>query len=175
MARVDSFDRVVEIDLDVDLDLDNSNIEMNNSDNSSQSPPTSSEFSDPSVSGYQLEQNYFSSDNSDNDFYEIETNSDEEELPTYPLTNFEMTIFQNDMPHLLMHEVDDELNEWKYETIDSGPLTGPFLSKSSSNITDLHGEPEIFFNSLFDERMWTILADATNNYARCKSQTIHGN
>ena len=84
MARVDSFDRVVEIDLDVD----NSNIEMNNSDNSSQSPPTSSEFSDPSVSGYQLEQNYFSSDDSDNDFYEIETDSDEEELPTYPLTNF---------------------------------------------------------------------------------------
>ena len=177
MARVDSFDHVVEVDLDVDLDLDvdNSNIEMNNSDNSSQSPPTSSEFSDPFVSGYQLEQNDFSSDDSDNDFYEIETDSDEEELPTYPLTNFEMTIYQNNMPHLLMHEVDDELNEWEYETIDSGPLTGPFLSKSSSNITDLHGEPEIFFNSLFDERMWTILADATNNYARCKSQTIHGN
>ena len=95
MARVDSFDCVVEIDLDVDLDLDvdNSNIEMNNSDNSSQSPPTLSEFSDPSVSGYQLEQNYFSSDDSDNDFYEIETDSNEEELPTYPLTNFEMTIF----------------------------------------------------------------------------------
>ena len=67
------------------------------------------------------------------------------------------------------------MNEWEYETIDSGPLTGPFLSKSSSNIRYLHGEPEIFFNSLFDERMWTILADATNNYARSKSQTIHGN
>ena len=122
MARVDSFDHVVEIDVDVDLDVDNSNIEMNNSDNSSQSPPTSSEFSDPSVSGYQLEQNYFSSDDSDNDFYEIETDSNEEELPTYPLTNFEMTIFQNNMPHLLMHDIDDELNEWEYETIDSGPL-----------------------------------------------------
>ena len=117
MVRVDSFDCVVEVDLDVDLDIDvdNSNIEMNNSNNSSQSPPTSSEFSDPFVSGYQLEQNDFSTDNSDNDFYEIETDSDEEELPTYPLTNFEMTIYQNDMPHLLMHEVDDELNEWEYE------------------------------------------------------------
>ena len=172
MVRVDSFHRVVEVDLD--LDVDNSNIEMNNSDNSSQSPPTSSEFSDPFVTGYQLEENNFSTDDSDNDFFEIETDSDEE-LPTYPLTNFQMTIYQNDMPHLLMYEVDDELNEWEYETIDSGPLTGPFLSKSSSIITDLHGEPEIFFNSLFDERMWTILADATNNYARCKSQTIHGN
>ena len=36
MARVDSFDCVVEIDLDVDLDVDvdNSNIDMNNSNNS---------------------------------------------------------------------------------------------------------------------------------------------
>ena len=165
MARVDSFDRVVEID----LDLDNSNVEMNNSNNS---PPSSSH---PSESGYELEEDNFSSDDSDNNFYEIETDSDEEELPTYPLTNFEMTIFQNDMPHLLMHEVDDELNEWDYKRIDSGSLTGPFLSKSSSNITDLHGEPELFFNSLFDERMWTILADATNNYARSKCQTVNGN
>ena len=73
MARVDSFDRVIEID----LDLDNSNVEMNNSNNS---PPSSSH---PSESGYELEEDNFSSDDSDNDFYEIETDSDEEELPTY--------------------------------------------------------------------------------------------
>ena len=51
MARVDSFDRVIEID----LDLDNSNVEMNNSNNS---PPSSS---DPSESGYELEEDNFSS------------------------------------------------------------------------------------------------------------------
>ena len=31
------------------------------------------------------------SDNSGNDFYEIDTDSDNEELPSYPITNMQMT------------------------------------------------------------------------------------
>ena len=31
--------------------------------------------------------------------------------------------------------------------------------------TDSH-EPEVFFNQLFDDHMFTIIAEETNNYAR---------
>ena len=37
-----------------------------------------------------------------------------------------------------------------------------------TNISDLYGKPEVFFNELFDERMWTVIADSTNIYARSK-------
>ena len=102
---IDSFDHVVEIDLDLDLDIDNSNLDLHNSDNSTQnssqyeeSPPhTLSELLNVSENGYQVKENDFSSDNSDIDFYEIETDSDEDELLTYALPNFKKTIFQNDM------------------------------------------------------------------------------
>ena len=182
----DSMEHVVEIDLDLDLDLDNSNLDSvesnisqdNSSHNSSETVqsqvPSSFDVSDQFENAYQLEESDFSLDN-ESDFYEIETDSDEDEFLTYPLMNYEMTSFQNDMAHLLMYEVEDELNEWQYEEIDSGPSSGPFHSKSSCNITDLHGQPELFFNAFFDERMWTIISDATNTYARSKSRTPNGN
>ena len=117
----------------------------------------------------------FSSDNdSGEEFYEIDTDSEDEELPTYPLTNFEVTIY-NDVQNILQFDVDDEANEWEYEEIYSGPSTGHFLSASTYNISDVHGQPEVFFNSLFDERMWTNLSDATNAYARSKTRSANGN
>ena len=124
----DSMEHVVEIDLDLDLDLDNSNLDSvesnisqdNSSHNSSETVqsqvPSSFDVSDQFENGYQLEESDFSLDN-ESDFYEIETDSDEDEFLTYPLMNYEMTSFQNDMAHLLMYEVEDELNEWEYEEI----------------------------------------------------------
>ena len=105
------------------------------------------------------------SDKSGDDFYEIDTDSDNEELPSYPITNMPMTIFDNDLPELLHYHQDDELSEWNYEEIDSGPSWSPFLGNSRTNISDFHGQPEVFFNALFDERMWTVIADSTNLYA----------
>ena len=34
-------------------------------------------------------------------------------------------------------------------------------------------EPEVFFITLFDERMWITIAEQTNNYARSKIRTAH--
>ena len=114
-------------------------------------------------------------DNSGDDFYEIDTDSDNEELPSYPITNMPITIFVNDLPELLHYHQDDELSDWNYEQIDSGPSWSPFRGNSRTNIEDLHGKPEVFFNGLFDDRMWTVLADSTNMYARSKCNTNGGN
>ena len=116
----------------------------------------------------------YSSENSE-DFYEIDTDSDNEELPTYPIMNMKVTVFDIDLPEFLQYDQDDQLNNWEYEEIDTGPSSGPFHGKSHTYISDLDGKPEVFFNSLFDERMWTILADSTNLYARSKSSTGEGN
>ena len=124
-----------------------------------------------------LDNGSFSSDNdySGDDFYEIDTDSDNEELPLYPITNMPMTFYVNDLPELLHYDQDDELSGWTYEEIDSGPLWSPFHGNSRTNIQDLNGKPEVFFNGLFDERMWTVIADSTNIYARSKCNTNGGN
>ena len=116
----------------------------------------------------------YSSDNSE-DFYEIYTDSDNEELPTYLITNMKVTVFDNDLPEFLQYDQDDQLNNWEYEEIDTGPSSGPFHGKFHTYISDVEEKPEVFFNSLFDERIWTILADCTNLYARSKSSTGEGN
>ena len=108
------------------------------------------------------------SDNSGNDFYEIDMDSDNEELPSYPITNMQMTFFDNDLPGLLQYNQDDQLTDWEHEELDSVPSCGPFHGSSHTNISDPYGKPEVFFNSLFDDRMWTMLADSTNMYARSK-------
>ena len=66
------------------------------------------------------------SDNSGENFYEIDTDSDNEELPTYPISNIQMTVYDNDLPEFLHYDQDDQLNDWEYEEIDSGPSIGPF-------------------------------------------------
>ena len=46
----------------------------------------------------------FDSDLSDfeygEDFYQIDTDSDNEDLPSYPITNMQMTVFDNDLLEL---------------------------------------------------------------------------
>ena len=65
----------------------------------------------------QLDPDSFSSDYESDDydgdeFYEIDTDSEDDELPRYSLNNFEVT-FYSDMQHVLQFDVDDEVNEWE--------------------------------------------------------------
>ena len=140
--------------------------EANGSENAIENQP------DPDSSSSSFD--YESDDYDGDEFYEIDTDSEDDELPRYSLNNFEVT-FYSDMQHVLQFDVDDEVNEWEYEEIDNGPSTGPFLSKSTCNVSDPHGHPEVFFNSLFEDRMWTILSDSTNAYARSKCRSPNGN
>ena len=114
------------------------------------------------------------SDQSGIDYYEIDTDSDDE-LPTYPITNLRVTLFENDLPEFVPYDQDDIVSDWNHEIIDSGPQSGPFLGHAQTNINDPDGNPEVFFNGLFDEKMWTILCEATNTYARSKCQSRGGN
>ena len=116
------------------------------------------------------------SDSSYNDdFYELSTDSEDDDLPTNPINNFEMTVVEGTETNDIVIDIDDQANEWTHETIDSGPSYGPFMSSRYTNIQNPQKKPELFFEAFFDERMWTIIADATNVYARSKRVTQDGN
>ena len=86
-----------------------------------------------------------------------------EVLPTYPCENIPVNLVQNDLEE-----------EWITEQIDSGSSYGPFLVHSSTIIDITDPKPELFFNQLFNDRMWTIISDATNDYARSKCFNMQG-
>ena len=75
----------------------------------------------------------------------------------------------------MQYDQDDYVNDWENEMIDSGPLIGPFHGQCRTQIQDVNGNPEVFFKGLFDDRMWTIISEATNSYARSKSMIPTGN
>ena len=131
-----------------------------------------------------------SSIDSDNgEYYTISSDSEDEQLPTYSITNKQMTnlecwdttgrneilIDEESWDNNIIIDQQDELSNWKSEKLDSGPLTGPFYSNSYTTVDNPHKKPEVYFNSLFDERMWTIIAESTNVYARSKCVTLMGN
>ena len=51
------------------------------------------------------------SDQSGIDYYEIDTDSDDEELPTYPITNLRVTLFENDLPEFVPYDQDDIVSD----------------------------------------------------------------
>ena len=128
----------------------------------------------PSIENLPTDESDYS-DEGEFNFYEIDTDSDEEELPTYPITNLDITHFENDLPKLVPYDQDDIVSDWNHEILESGPQSGPFLGHTQTNINDPDGKPEVFFNGLFDDRMWTILSEATNTYTRSKCQSHGGN
>ena len=100
-----------------------------------------------------------------NEYYEVETEPTPPDIidRCTPITNYAR----------------DQINEFDvangWEKIepdvipDHGPLTGiQGINMGGGNSR----EPEDFFNDLFEERMFTIMADETNNYARRKITEI---
>ena len=67
------------------------------------------------------------------------------------------------------------LNYWEWKDCGTGSSSfGPFITEAFT-IIDLNDPvPELFFNSLFDNRMWTIITEATNSYTCTKSITPQG-
>ena len=99
---------------------------------------------------------------------EIEPDTDNNQLPSYK-TNFPMTNSEHNDPALLLIDEKDETIGWNYEKNDSGPTYGPFFETWRTLIDDPDGKPEVFFNELFDEHMWSTIAQSTNAYAQCKT------
>ena len=167
MSTVD--ETLVEFDLDTLEPISPTSIQGSDSSPSLEGIETS-----PSIENLPTDESDYS-DEGDFNFYEIDTDSDEEELPMYPITNLDITHFENDLPELVPYDQDDIVSDWNHEILDSGPQSGPFLGHTETNINDPYGKPEVFFNGMFDERMWTILSEATNTYARSKCQSHGGN
>ena len=62
-------------------------------------------------------------------------------------------------------ELQDVENGWKRITHDFPPDNAPFTDTPGLNFDTNSCEPEVFFKQLFDKRMFTIIAEETNNYA----------
>ena len=117
---------------------------------------------------------FYNEDNND-DLYEISTDSENEELPMYSVTNIRISTVEGDEESDVLIDQDDELSNWIYEQSDQGPLCGPFLANSYSPVENLDKKPEVYFQALFDDHMWTIISDATNVYTLSKHTTPEGN
>ena len=128
-------------------------------------------------------------DSDNEEYYTILSDSEDEQLPAYSITNKQMTnlecwdttgrneilIDKESWDNNIIIDQQDELSNWTSEILDNGPSTGPFYSNSYTTVDNPHKKPEVYFNSLFDERMWTIIAESTNVYARSKRVTPTGN
>ena len=104
------------------------------------------------------EQNVTTSDNdTEEDDYVIET----EKNPTphhveYPIVNYERDIN-------LQEDID---NEWERVENDQVPDYCFFIGNEGLSMNTTSHNPEDFFNNLFDDRMYTIITEETNNYVR---------
>ena len=71
------------------------------------------------------------------------------------------------------HE-EDFGNGWEWTERDPGSSCGPFIGNPGLLIEPQSHTPEGFFNLLFDNSMWTLLAQQTNIYARQRIQQLRG-
>ena len=136
MSTID--ETLVEFDLDTLEPVSPTGIQGSDSSPSIEGIETS-----PSIENLPTDESDYS-DEGDFNFYEIDTDSDEEELPTYPITNLDITHFENDLPELVLYDQDDIVSDWNHEILDSGPQSGPFLGHTETNINDPNGKPEVF-------------------------------
>ena len=63
-------------------------------------------------------------------------------------------------------------NGWEKPDIDELPDQGPFIGTPGLNLDTESRKPEDFFNYFFDDRMFTIIADATNDYTHKKIRSL---
>ena len=105
---------------------------------------------------------------SDDDYYIVEY-----DRPCSPPT------IQFQTMQIVNCEGDTELQEdldngWHRITHDVPPNNPQFTDTPGLNFETNSHEPEVFFNQLFDSRMFTIMAEETNNYARQQIMRIMG-
>ena len=68
--------------------------------------------------------------------------------------------------------VEDIDNSWGKMDINAIPNQGPFIGTPGLNLDTKSRKPEDFFNNLFDDRMFTIIANVTNYYAHKKIRSL---
>ena len=83
-----------------------------------------------------------------------------ERPPSRPMVNF---------PNDTEREEDYELG-WEWHEVDPGPLIAPYNGFHQCLLDPTMNKPEDFFNALFQDRMYTVMAEETNKYAQRKKQ-----
>ena len=140
------------------------NQQQNDLENHENSTRNSNDGNNSTVS---TDENSDDDDQADDDLhYEVENDfqpNAPENLPQYPIDNKMFDVPEQDI-----------LNNWEWKHRDTGSSFGPFITEASTVIDLNDPVPELFFNSLFDNRMWTIITEATNSYAHTKSITPQG-
>ena len=84
-----------------------------------------------------------------------------EQPPSRPLVNY-----RNDRELEEDHEIG-----WEWLKQDTGPLIAPYTGFQQCLLDPLKTKPEDFFNALFDDNMYMIMAEETNKYVHRKKQT----
>lgn len=103
---------------------------------------------------------------SDNEYYEVESDTNEE--IEHDILRFPCVQYSRDS-----ETPEDIANSWTAS--ETGSSAGPFLGCSSLNLDPDKRQPEDFFNALFDERMFTVIAEQTNLYAQQKIRMARQN
>ena len=65
---------------------------------------------------------------------------------------------------------DDYAIEWEWHEVDPGPLIAPYNGFRQCLLDPTRNNPEDFFNALFENRMYTIMANETNKYVQQRKQ-----
>jgi len=124
------------------------------------------------------------SPNDDNDLYQGTSSSDEDNVSM--LSDGDNYIVMNDLtlpdyPEIPImnynrdtEDMEDYANDWLWLNRDTGASCGPFIGTPSLLMTRTSRKPEDFFSALFDDHMWTTIADETNRYARQRMHQQRG-
>ena len=69
------------------------------------------------------------------------------------------------------HELEEDYElGWYWLEVDTGPGIAPYSGFRQCLLDPMQNKPEHFFEALFDQRMYTIMAEETNRYAQRKIQ-----
>ena len=104
-----------------------------------------------------------SDDDNDNVFTTVidpDDNDDDFGIPLNRPRSRPMVNYEGDTEN----ELDYELG-WEWIEEDPGPMIAPYSGFRQSLLNPAKNKPEDFFEALFEDRMYTIMADETNRYA----------
>ena len=140
------------------------------SDNENTDPPQATDFPDPPPDISDQESTLSSPPNSSDEETDVEIdlldNDDDfgiplERPPSRPMINCHYDV---------EHELDYELG-WEWLQSDPGPMIAPYNGFRQCLLDPSKKKPEDFFCALFEDRMFTVMADMTNVYARNRIQS----
>ena len=92
-------------------------------------------------------------------------NDDDFGIPLQPPASRPMVNYSRDVENELDYEIG-----WEWMERDPGPTIGPYTGFRQCLLDPTQKNPEYFFTSLFEDRMFVTMAEMTNLYAHKRMQ-----